>query len=152
MLSATAEFRTLLISPKDSSDPLLSSWPIEQRMPPLSAAQVLNLQSKPDSMSVAEATNTTGTVLGSIAQVPIQARGGNDTITVNTGTYEATESTLITRPMAARYQSYVGGHAEWDYQIEGDTLVLKLKTEVSSDGVSYIQEGASFTRTLKRLE
>ncbi|HEY6564081.1 MAG TPA: zinc-dependent metalloprotease family protein, partial [Pirellulaceae bacterium] len=48
-LSVSPGTLPLGISPKDWSDPLISSVATEQRLPPLTTAQVLNLQSKPGS-------------------------------------------------------------------------------------------------------
>ena len=66
------------------------------------------------------------------------------TLVVNTGTYELTESQLITRPQVAKVEEFVGGHATYDCRIEGNTVVLEMTELVSVEGASptsFLQGG-----------
>ena len=78
-----------------------------------------------------------------------------NSIIVNTGTYELTDSTLVTRPIAAKSQEYVrGGYSDYEYRVEGDTLYLTGTSLVSFDGVSpdFYLGGGRDTYTLVRVE
>jgi hypothetical protein len=60
-----------------------------------------------------------------------------DSIVVNTGTYELTDSTMTTHPIVARIPNFMGGSASYEYEVENDTLWLKLVDEYSREGVQY---------------
>ena len=74
-----------------------------------------------------------------------------DTIIVNTGTYEASGSTITFRPMVAKSPGFIGGHSTMDYQINGDTLTLSVTSTVDADGVSP-PDGFEPSMTLRRLQ
>jgi hypothetical protein len=74
-----------------------------------------------------------------------------DTIIVNTGTYEASGSTITLRPMVAKSPEFIGGHSTMDYQINGDTLTLSVTSTVDADGASP-PEGFEPSMTLRRLQ
>jgi len=56
-------------------------------------------------------------------------------LTVNTGTYELGSGTLTLRPMFALTPEFIGGAAEFEYQLSGDQLTLTQRNVVSVDGV-----------------
>jgi hypothetical protein len=58
-----------------------------------------------------------------------------DSIVVNTGTYELTETELITRPIIARVPGFGGGTATYKYKLDGDDLFLEMVEEYSGDGI-----------------
>lgn len=58
-----------------------------------------------------------------------------DTIIVNSGTYELTDTLLTVRPTAAKTPEYVGGRGIYEYRVEADTLWLNLVDLYSSDEV-----------------
>lgn len=60
-----------------------------------------------------------------------------NTIVVNTGTYELTGSKLVTKPLAARSEEFVGGYANYEFRVEGDTLYLEFTDLVSVSNVSF---------------
>ena len=60
-----------------------------------------------------------------------------NTLVVNTGTYELTESRLVKRPIAAKSEEFVGGHEGCDYRLEVDTLYLVETESVSVGGVQW---------------
>ena len=74
-----------------------------------------------------------------------------DTIIVNTGTYEASGSTITFRPMVAKSPEFIGGHSTMDYQINGDTLTLSVTSTVAADGASP-PDGFEPSMTLRRLQ
>ena len=74
-----------------------------------------------------------------------------DTIIVNTGTYEASGSTITFRPMVAKSPEFIGGHSTMDFQINGDVLTLTVQSVVATDGVSPPDELAE-SMTLRRIE
>ena len=74
-----------------------------------------------------------------------------DTIIVNTGTYEASGSTITFRPMVAKSPGFIGGHSTMDYQINGDTLTLSVTSTVAADGASP-PDGFETSMTLRRLQ
>jgi hypothetical protein len=57
-----------------------------------------------------------------------------ETLIVNSGTYDLTDSTLTTHPMVAKTPEYVGGKGVFDYRIVADTLWLTNVDIYSSDG------------------
>ena len=73
------------------------------------------------------------------------------TIIVNTGTYEANDSTITFRPMVAKSPEFIGGHSTMDYQINGDVLTLTITSTVAADGVSAADDPGSSMR-LRRIE
>ena len=72
------------------------------------------------------------------------------TIIVNTGTYDVSESTITYRPMVAKSAGFVGGHSTMDYAIDGNTLTLNTTSVVSADGMSLPE--VSETIRLRRIE
>ena len=78
-----------------------------------------------------------------------------NSIIVNTGTYEVTGSTMVTRPISAKSQEYVaGGYSDYDYRVEGDTLYLTGTSLVSFDGstIDFFSDGGRDNFTLVRVE
>ncbi len=75
-----------------------------------------------------------------------------DTIIVNTGTYEASGSTITFRPMVAKSPEFVGGHSTTDFQINGDVLTLTVQSVVAADGVSSPPDELAPSMTLRRIE
>ena len=78
-----------------------------------------------------------------------------NTIIANTGTYELTDSTLVTRPISATFQEYVGGgYSDYEYRVEGDSLYLTMKSLVTFDGVDldFFSGGGRDVFTLVRVE
>jgi len=75
-------------------------------------------------------------------------------ITVNTGTYELTDATLVTHPMFALVPEFVGGTAEYGVVLTGDQLTLNSSSVVSVDGVQnpQIAEGGYRIHRLERIE
>jgi hypothetical protein len=57
-----------------------------------------------------------------------------ETIIVNSGTYDLTDTTLTIRPAIAKTPEYVGGSGVFEYRIEADTLWLDNVDIHSSDG------------------
>ena len=74
-----------------------------------------------------------------------------DTIIVNTGTYEASGSTITFRPMVAKSPEFIGGHSTMDFQINGDVLTLTVQSVVAADEVSAPDAPGS-SMTLRRNE
>ena len=58
-----------------------------------------------------------------------------DTIIVNTGTYELTESMLVTHPLLAKVPGFAGGKASYKYRLDGDNLWLEDVDISSRTGV-----------------
>jgi len=77
-----------------------------------------------------------------------------NTIVVNTGTYELTESKLVFRPIAAKSEQFVGGYASHDYRLEGDSLYLEQTDVVSVDGVAipFFSDGGREHHKLVRVQ
>ncbi len=75
-----------------------------------------------------------------------------DTIIVNTGTYEASGSTITFRPMVAKSPEFIGGHSTMDFQINGDVLTLTVQSVVAADGVSSPPDELAPSMTLRRIE
>ncbi len=67
------------------------------------------------------------------------------TMTVNTGTFEFTDSTMTLRPQVARVPEFVGGFAEHRYALHGDTLMLHWGRTVGEDGVEAPGGGSILT-------
>ncbi len=74
-------------------------------------------------------------------------------MTVNAGTYEVTGSTATLRPLFALVPEFVGGSAEHEYELSGDTLTLRWGRTLAADGVeSAFSAGGSWTElTLVRI-
>ncbi len=72
-----------------------------------------------------------------------------DTIIVNTGTYEASDTTITFRPMVAKSPEFIGGHTTMDFQITGDVLTLTVQSLVAANKVS-LPEVAGELMTLRR--
>ena len=76
-----------------------------------------------------------------------------NSILVNAGKYELKGSVIVTRPIIARVPNFVGGEAQYEYKIEGDTLTLTMFDEVSKKGVPQPWVGKrKFRRTLIRIK
>ncbi len=77
-----------------------------------------------------------------------------NTIIVNTGTYELTESKLVIRPIVAKSEQFVGGYESCDYRLEGDTLYLETTEIVSVDGVPvpFFSDGGVEHHKLVRVQ
>ena len=78
-----------------------------------------------------------------------------NSIIVNTGTYELTGSTIVTRPISAKSQEFTGGgYSDYEYRIEGDTLHLTGTSLVSFDGatIDFFSSGSRENFTLVRVE
>jgi len=56
-----------------------------------------------------------------------------DTVIVNSGTYETTDSVLTTRPFVAKTPEFMGGWAAFRYRVAGDTLWM-TGTDIYSRG------------------
>ena len=74
-------------------------------------------------------------------------------MTVNTGTYEVTGSTAILRPLFALVPEFVGGSAEHEYELSGDTLTLRWGRTLAADGVesAFSAGGGRTELTLVRI-
>ena len=74
-------------------------------------------------------------------------------IVVNSGTYQISGSTLTTHPLFALVPSYVGGRAEYELSLSGETLTLRVMNVVSADGVQLplIAQGSTDVYMLVRL-
>ncbi len=80
-----------------------------------------------------------------------------DTIIVNTGTYEASGSTITFRPMVAKSPEFIGGHSTMEFQLrktgqKGDMLTLTVQSVVAADGVSSPPDELAPSMTLRRIE
>ncbi|MCG6955077.1 MAG: lipocalin-like domain-containing protein [Gemmatimonadetes bacterium] len=75
-------------------------------------------------------------------------------IVVNTGTYEVAGTNVTTTPVFAIVPSYIGGRADFEFSISGDTLTMTLLRVASVDGVPLpaMAEGAHDVYTLVRVE
>ncbi len=73
-----------------------------------------------------------------------------NSMTVNAGTFEIQGTRVIVRPMVARVPEFVGGRAEHEFTVSGDTLTLRWERTVSADGVEPADGGATIL-TLVRL-
>ena len=56
------------------------------------------------------------------------------TIVVNTGTYELTDTTMTTYPVLARVPAFSGGKSVWDFRLESDIIFLTIREEYSKKG------------------
>ena len=74
-------------------------------------------------------------------------------MTVNTGTFEVSGSTVTLRPLFALVPEFVGGFAEHDYELTGDDLTLTWGRTMSSAGVerSFTAGGGSTELRLTRV-
>ena len=55
--------------------------------------------------------------------------GAYDTFTANSGTYEATGTTLTVRPIVAKSPNFMaGGFDKYQFRVDGDTLTLTSKS------------------------
>ncbi len=77
-----------------------------------------------------------------------------NSIIVNSGTYEATPSNLVTRPLFALVPEFVGGTADYEYELSGDILTLTTTNIVSADGIQapFWAGGGRETYRLERIE
>jgi len=77
-----------------------------------------------------------------------------DSFVANTGRYEATGSSLTTRPILARYPNFMaGGFDKYQFRIEGNTLWLKEKSADlnSRVGQQVVPSTAPASETLLKL-
>ena len=74
-------------------------------------------------------------------------------MTVNAGTYEVTGSTATLRPLFALVPEFVGGSAEHEYELSGDTLTLRWGRTLAADGVesAFSAAGEWWELTLVRI-
>ncbi len=72
-----------------------------------------------------------------------------NTIIVNSGIYEQTDSTFTTRPLVAKTPEFIGGSALYTYHARQDTLWLTIMNTISRDGV--IDSGITLYRTSLKL-
>lgn len=77
-----------------------------------------------------------------------------DSLVVNAGTYEITESTITAHPIVARIPEFVGGRLVCEYRVEGDSLRLKFVDEYTYDGVQapWVASGRGLILTLVRID
>ena len=77
-----------------------------------------------------------------------------DSIVVNSGTYELTDSTMTTHPIVSRMPNFMGGgSASYEYAVENDTLWLTLVDEYSREGVRHpLFPETRISRRLIRVE
>ena len=77
-----------------------------------------------------------------------------DSLVVNAGTYEITESTITAHPTVARIPEFMGGRFVCEYRVEGDFLRLKFVDEYTYDGVQapWAASGRGLILTLVRLD
>ncbi len=62
-----------------------------------------------------------------------------DTNTANAGTYEISDGKLLMiHPLAAKNPGFTGGHGEYDFRIEGDTLYLTMVGVYMSTGIQTL--------------
>lgn len=75
-------------------------------------------------------------------------------VVVNAGTYEATPSALVTRPLFALVPEFVGGRQEYQYELSGNRLTLRQTNLVSSDAVQNpsIVKGERTVYMLERIK
>jgi hypothetical protein len=75
-------------------------------------------------------------------------------IIVNSGTYEMTESELITRPLFALVPEFVGGVARYGYEVTEDQLILTVTGIVSADGADnpYFIDGSTWVYRMERID
>jgi len=74
-----------------------------------------------------------------------------NSIIVNTGTYELNGSKLVTKPLAAKSEEFVGGYANYEFRMEDDVLYLEVTDLASVDNVS-INLGGRTNFKLVRVE
>jgi hypothetical protein len=74
-----------------------------------------------------------------------------NSIVVNTGTYELTDTTMITFPIISRVPAFSGGMGVYEFRIESDTLCLTMTEEYAKNGdwASWLD---SLSRTIKLLK
>ena len=70
-------------------------------------------------------------------------------MTVNAGTFEIAGTRVMMHPLIARVPEFVGGLAEHDFVVSGDTLTLTWSRTVSEDGVEA--PGTTSVLTLVRV-
>jgi len=72
-------------------------------------------------------------------------------IVVNTGTYELTDTTLITYPVVARTPAFSGGKAIYELKVESDVIFLTMKEAYSKTGEwGRWLDDSNFTLKLKK--
>ena len=72
-------------------------------------------------------------------------------MTVNSGTYEVTGSVVRHRPLFALVPSFVGGWAESEFEVTGDTLRLSVLRTQSVEGVAVPADRGARRTTLVRI-
>jgi len=76
-----------------------------------------------------------------------------EAFTVNSGTYEVSDSAVVIRPIVARAADFVGGTARYEYRLSGDTLWLRMVDEFSPGGVPAPWVGTrTYESKLVRIE
>ena len=77
-----------------------------------------------------------------------------DSFVVNSGTYEVKDSYLTAYPIVARVPEFMGGKLVCEFQVEEDTLQLKLVDEYTYDGVQapWVASGSGLILTLVRAD
>ncbi len=75
-------------------------------------------------------------------------------IIVNAGTYEVTESELITRPLFALVPEFVGGTARYSYELTEDQFALTVTGILSADGAENPQfiDGSTWVYRMERID
>jgi len=72
-----------------------------------------------------------------------------NSIIVNSGTYEQTDSTFITKPLVAKTPEFVGGSALYSFHNQDDSLWVSILNTISRDGV--VDSGIALYRTSLKL-
>lgn len=72
-----------------------------------------------------------------------------NSIIVNSGTYQYTDSTLTTIPAVAKTPEFINGSATYSYQLKKDTLYMKLIDTYSHDGI--MDEGVVYYQSSLKL-
>lgn len=72
-----------------------------------------------------------------------------NTIVVNSGTYEMSDSVLVVHPLTAKTPEYVGGRATYLCRFDGDSVELVLLDTFAHDGTE--DQGIARYRTTLRL-
>jgi len=77
-----------------------------------------------------------------------------DSFVVNSGTYEIKDTFFTAYPIVARVPEFMGGKLVCEFQVEEDTLQLKLVDEYAYDGVQapWVASGDGLIIELVRIE
>ena len=82
---------------------------------------------------------------------PVEMINAYNSIVVNTGTYELTDTTLITFPVVSRVPDFSGGKGIYELRIESDTLYLTMTEEYSRNG-DWANWLDNLSRTIKLVK